>query len=619
MLKRINSWQDAYNSGVAVVDLGDGITVPLPIDGILPGEPGPPGVGVPAGGAALQVVRKNAAGTTTEWASLDKSLVGLGNVENTADSDKPVSTPQAAALGGKVPKGDLVVNIRDHGAIGDGMADDTAAINAALATTSKAIYIPDGDFRVVSDGSSTPVLTSNVAGRRIFGPGVFTATSIVTRLFDITAPGQTVSINVAGNGFIGNGVRITADGCIVENCNIVDLYSTTFSVMGIQATNSGGGTIRDNYLRNLISVGDATGGNGNGLTRGISLGLTAPATRDYVIERNTIVDCLGEEGDSITVLNSNGAGTYYDGRAVIRDNTIDTFSRRAVKTQAGRTTIVRNKITNSITDVLLIPNRIGVISVIQGGDQIISHNIIDGVQHFPPISAQYEESKTYNNILIEHNRIIGVNGTVTTGIFVNTGAGSNATIARNYIEGTVQGVSVGQTADVAIEGNTIVVPAGTNVADAIGVSSSCTKVEIVRNKLRGGTNTSFINNQATGSVIRGNINFSDSVFFKSSNSAKQSIIGDNINLGAGATISGAGAITDNYHYGFISPTTATNNFPTPMFARAIPSTEYPALQFKKGQRFYNSLPVAGGTEGWICTADGTGATATFKTFGSIAA
>lgn len=62
------------------------------------GPVGPTGAGVPEGGSALQIVRKNADNTTTEWATLDKALIGLGNVDNTSDANKPVSTAQATAI-----------------------------------------------------------------------------------------------------------------------------------------------------------------------------------------------------------------------------------------------------------------------------------------------------------------------------------------------------------------------------------------------------------------------------------------------------------------------------------------------------------------------------------------
>ncbi|MGP5689785.1 hypothetical protein [Glutamicibacter ardleyensis] len=57
----------------------------------VPGAPGPAGPGVPTGGTALQMIRKNSAGTTTEWVTPTKSIVGLNNVDNTSDLNKPVS------------------------------------------------------------------------------------------------------------------------------------------------------------------------------------------------------------------------------------------------------------------------------------------------------------------------------------------------------------------------------------------------------------------------------------------------------------------------------------------------------------------------------------------------
>lgn len=46
--------------------------------------------------------------------------------------DNPISIPTAAALNGKVPKGDTYINVKDYGAVGDGTTDDTAAIQAAI-------------------------------------------------------------------------------------------------------------------------------------------------------------------------------------------------------------------------------------------------------------------------------------------------------------------------------------------------------------------------------------------------------------------------------------------------------------------------------------------------------
>lgn len=66
------------------------------------GVPGPAGAGVPSGGEPLQIIRKNSVGTTTEWVTPTKTVVGLSNVDNTSDMNKPVSTMQKLALDEKL-------------------------------------------------------------------------------------------------------------------------------------------------------------------------------------------------------------------------------------------------------------------------------------------------------------------------------------------------------------------------------------------------------------------------------------------------------------------------------------------------------------------------------------
>lgn len=111
-MKRINSVTDALNTNKVLVDVGDGIVVPLPTDGVFGGAQGAPGVGVPEGGTSGQVVQRTASGTI--WATPSKDLVGLTKVDNTADLEKPLSEPQALALtnkadliSGKVPASQL--------------------------------------------------------------------------------------------------------------------------------------------------------------------------------------------------------------------------------------------------------------------------------------------------------------------------------------------------------------------------------------------------------------------------------------------------------------------------------------------------------------------------------
>lgn len=66
------------------------------------GAVGATGPGVPTGGTTAQALLKIDGGDyNTQWTTLTKALVGLANVDNTADLDKPISTAQAAGLVGK--------------------------------------------------------------------------------------------------------------------------------------------------------------------------------------------------------------------------------------------------------------------------------------------------------------------------------------------------------------------------------------------------------------------------------------------------------------------------------------------------------------------------------------
>lgn len=75
---------------------------------------------------------------------LVKADVGLANVDNTSDANKPVSILQEARF---AVLEDTIYDVRNSGAVLNGVTDDTAAIQSAL-TTSGLAFVPEGVARI---------------------------------------------------------------------------------------------------------------------------------------------------------------------------------------------------------------------------------------------------------------------------------------------------------------------------------------------------------------------------------------------------------------------------------------------------------------------------------------
>lgn len=160
------AWDDVRQAGdqVTAQDHNDQITaikarvtapeVSSAIDAALDGFEAEAGNGIPPGGAVGQaLVKSEEADYAASWTALTKTHVGLTNVDNTADSAKPVSSPVAAALADKLsiedvpllegsehigvtssePGVTVITNLGIVGVVGDGVSvmDGVATITAA--------------------------------------------------------------------------------------------------------------------------------------------------------------------------------------------------------------------------------------------------------------------------------------------------------------------------------------------------------------------------------------------------------------------------------------------------------------------------------------------------------
>jgi len=333
------------------------------------------------------------------------------------------------------------------GAKGDGITDDTNAIQKALNTDAKEI-IGEGTF-LISDSlqDGTPALLNTKSNRRIYIKKL-TANSTVLKAFQSNASGCKIEMEIEGNNKIASAIKIVGNYNIISKCNIKNLYTSTYSSVGIQAVGNHN-KINHNILNHLKALGDGKLGNGNGMSRAILISSKKPVIGN-IVEKNTIDNIIGEEGDAIVVVASKN-NHFLSSETIIRKNHINGFTRRGIKVQAQKTKILENYFKNNIHTT----RAMSVIDFVQGGDHICYNNIIDGCILFSGISVYEPVGSSVNNIDIRNNKIINRSGSNKLGIAVTT-RGRNLQIENNQIEiANNKALSIGTCSNSTIKNNKI--------------------------------------------------------------------------------------------------------------------------------------------------------------------
>jgi hypothetical protein len=214
-----------------------------------------------APGTAANVLRSN--GTTWASAALTKSDVGLANVDNTSDASKPISTATQTALNAKEPtitagttaqywRGDKSWQTLDKTAVGLGNVDNTsnATERAATATlTNKTISgasntlsaIPQSAVTNLQTALQTDQISTNTGTQLVLngGDAVFAATGQTAEIVYINAEGG-LQVNSSPDNWAGGwAVRKTATICDSSgNSSFPGSISAT-SLAGSIATGTG--------------------------------------------------------------------------------------------------------------------------------------------------------------------------------------------------------------------------------------------------------------------------------------------------------------------------------------------------------------------------------------------
>lgn len=213
------------------------------------------------------------------------------------------------------PPGDGATNVRDYGALGDGIADDTAAIQAALvacrASAQRYLYIPAGTYKWALTAGD---------------------------LFALNVPGLTV----AGDG-VGRSVLLDADGVVLtgrirrfaisaEQCTVRDLSIVGSASMSGPADTSGVSALTGGLSYNVSRV-LCSGLYGYGAAGGVGFDCYQDPLIGGGWQWGTMEDCT-----SIDMPLSTGFGTASSGNAFIRCRAIrcgNNTTRHAFYAQGG--------------------------------------------------------------------------------------------------------------------------------------------------------------------------------------------------------------------------------------------------------------------------------------------
>lgn len=115
------------------------------------------------------------------------------------------------------------VNAQDFGAIGDGVADDTASIQAALnSISSGVVFLPAGSYNVTSLTLPNGVsLVGESAYASVLQETNATATTILAGISNTIKDLKFVSSVARTAGFY---INVSGNGCLIENCEFEDYY-----------------------------------------------------------------------------------------------------------------------------------------------------------------------------------------------------------------------------------------------------------------------------------------------------------------------------------------------------------------------------------------------------------
>lgn len=527
------------------------------------------------------------------------------------------------------------VSVKDFGAVGDGVADDTAAIQAAL-SAHFAVYVPSGTYKV----SSTLNLQ---AGSVLFGDGstseITCANGDISIIYGLSTDNCAVknlkiNVTVAGtSGYIGAVHFATCQNCRVENVEIegvtwagVYLDGSSYCyVTGVYA-HDWRGTEQDSadicvYRASSYNIIDGNFCFGNGWHGIFVQEPTAGQIPLKNVISNNRIGAHKTYGIAVYSLSSVDVFTQIIG------NTIEDIDGATLTGNAGAgmyinnvgaVTVTGNTVRNcclSTSGLTLAPGGISFNNIVSTLTPcVVSGNVIQDIKNYFGIvvtSSPAGVSITGNSISLDVNA-----AATSVGVYIN--ASSNCVVSSNTISlpnplgGS--GISVYangvNTSNNVISNNTILGGIYSGIEFERTAAFVNNNATVTGNRVSGGTsaNICYRLNAIVNGVVSGNFGAADTTNACTvSNSTGLRLTGNNFTTTGTRSFVTAGTCTGSYYdktnYSG-SAITFIQNVATGLIVEVLNNAAPASSNWAVGDRVEQSVPVVGQPKGWRCTVAG---------------
>lgn len=392
--------------------------------------------------------------TATLASSLTNKAGFMGHVRyiGSKHSIKQPPAPQAISY----------LNVRDFGAVGDGVTDDTAPIQNALNTaqnTGQGVFFPAGTYLHTTTLTANSVSIQGAGGASTLLANNPNASALILTGFSPSIQNMVISSTLAGN----NSVSISP-----PTATLAVAGSQNFVVQGLTIVQ---GASRPGLLLQQVAVGQVSGVTFDGTGTGSDFGLVM----DACINTSVIGNLFNNEGNACYLTSSTGA--FSQSIAIIGNTFKNTASNGIWLTTTTKTFDIQQN---------QIEMQFGAVGV--------------AINLGNPVNGYVQGNYIYNgfNGMVASTAIAGASVLITQNVIRNCGGPAIAIITSISTGSNIQYVA-NQIGECGLLGNLGVIvvtnPEGPNA------------VSVVDNVYQGHTNalTSYIHSNGPIGLLSGNI------------------------------------------------------------------------------------------------------------------